>query len=480
MTATTPEKTSTKPAAVEHLPQQEIDYSCRNPLLFLFTAGVLWLIVSLLTGILASVKMHAPGMFADSAALTYGRVAAVSSNAFFYGFASQVGIGVALWLFARLGKTFLVLPRCGLVAGMIWNLGVVLGLIGILTGGMTQHRLFEMPAWTAMIFFAAFAILGVSGILTFNARNEKEVYPSNWYLLAAFFTFPWLLSVAYLLLGRYTLRGVLEPAISIWYANNFLWLWLGPIALATIYYFVSKLSGRPLHSRSMAVFSFWLYLLFVNALGFQNMPGLPNWLPALSAAMNLLLLIPVAVMRVNWFKTVYPVGRGKKDKEPASRYVRFAIFAFTSAIILSYLISLPSVDEVVGLTVFHHGMTAWIGYGFIGMAFLGALTYILPRLTEIDWPNPKLTAVHYGLTVTGIALVAGAWMLGGVLQGTAINTPSMPFNTIVKRVVPFIGINSIGLLALLVAQLALLGNMALMFKMCAAKCCGWGTKEAAR
>jgi cytochrome c oxidase cbb3-type subunit I len=207
MTATTPEKTSTRPAPVEYLPQQEIDYSCRNPLLFLFTAGMIWLIFSLVTGILASIKMHAPGMLADSAALTYGRVAAVSSNAFFYGFASQVAIGVALWL----GKTFLVLPRCGLVAAIIWNIGVALGILGIFAGGMSQHRLFEMPAWTALIFFVSFVVLGISGILTFNARNEREVYPTNWYLLAAFFAFPWIISVAYLLLGRYPVRGVLEP-----------------------------------------------------------------------------------------------------------------------------------------------------------------------------------------------------------------------------------------------------------------------------
>src|SRR5688572_20742498 len=128
MTATTTEKTQTRPAASDHPLPQMIDYSCRNPLLFLFTAGMFWLIFSLLTGILASIKMHAPGMLADSSALTYGRVAAVSSSAFYYGFASQVAIGVALWLFARLGRTFLVIPNCGLVAAILWNIAVLLGV----------------------------------------------------------------------------------------------------------------------------------------------------------------------------------------------------------------------------------------------------------------------------------------------------------------------------------------------------------------
>src|SRR4051812_41750361 len=113
MTAQVTESAPVRPATsanAQPLPY-EIDHSCRAPVLFLVTCSMLWLIFSLFIGVLASVKMHAPGMLAGVAALTYGRLAAVSSTAFFYGFASQAGIAVSLWLFARLGKAFLVLPR---------------------------------------------------------------------------------------------------------------------------------------------------------------------------------------------------------------------------------------------------------------------------------------------------------------------------------------------------------------------------------
>src|SRR5687767_13552375 len=83
----------------------QIDLSCRVPVLFLITCSIAWLLFSLVFGLLAAVKMHAPGMMADVASLTYGRVAAVSSSAFFYGFASQTAIAVSLWLFARMGRT---------------------------------------------------------------------------------------------------------------------------------------------------------------------------------------------------------------------------------------------------------------------------------------------------------------------------------------------------------------------------------------
>lgn len=480
MTATTPDKATTRPAASDHLQPQEVDYSCRNPLLFLFTSSIVWLIFSLLTGIIASVKMHAPGMMADSAALTYGRVAAVSSNAFYYGFASQAAIGIALWLFARMARTFLVLPRCGLVAGIFWNIGVALGVIGIFAGEMTQHRLFEMPPWTALIFFAAFVIFGVSGILTFNARVDREVYPSNWFLLAAFFTLPWILSVAHLLLGRYVVRGVVEPAIAIWYANNFVWLWLGSIALAVIFYLVPKLSGQPLYSRSLAVFGFWFYLLCANALGFQNTPGLPAWLPTLSSVMFMMLLLPAAIFAVLWYQTWVGHNRAKKQKDAASKYVVFAAIGFLASVFLGLLASRPAVDEVIGLTIFQYGAAGWVNFAFVGMALFAAIVHIVPRLTEIDWPSARMSSLHYWLTVAGLVLVAGGMMLGGYVQGNGINNANKPFNEVARSIVPFIGINSIGLILLLVAQVALLGNMILMFKSFCVNCCGLGRKEVAQ
>ncbi len=480
MTATPTEKNVTRSAASDHLLPQEIDYSCRTPLLFLFTAAMLWLVFSLLTGILASVKMHAPGMFAHTAALTYGRVAAVSSNAFYYGFASQAAIAIALWLFARMGRTYLVLPRTGLLAAIVWNIGLALGCLGIFAGAMSHHPLFEMPAWTAAILFVAFVILGASGLLTFNARTERELYPSNWFLLASFFSLPWILSVGFLLLGRYSVRGVIEAPVSIWFANNFVWLWLAPVALAILFYFVSKLANQPLYSREFAIFGFWSYILVAVWRGYQNTPGLPNWLPVLAGLMNMLLLIPAAAFAYNWYNTWVGHNRAKKQKDISSKYVVFAAVAFIASVLVSFLLSRPSVDEIVGLTIFQHGAAAWVNYGFLGMAFFAAMMHIVPRLTEIDWPSAKMTSLHFSLTAVGLIVVAGSLMLGGIIEGNSINTGNTPFVRVSRQIVPFIGINSIGLLLLVAGQIALLANMFLMFKACAAKCCGCSSTEVAK
>lgn len=482
MTAHTTETTPARSArnAERFPPPQEIDHSSRRPLLFLFTCSALWLIVSLLFAVLAAVKMHAPGMLADVAALTYGRVAAVSSSALLYGFLSQAGIAIALWMFARSGHTFLVLPNASLLGGALWNIGVLAGVIGIMNGGMNHFPAYEMPYWTTPILFVAFLILGLSGLLTFTARSDKEIYPSNWFLFASFFVFPWIMAVAYLLLGRYDIPGTLEPIISTWFANQFVMLWLAPIALAVNFYLLPKLSGQPLFSRPLAIFGFWFYLLGATASGFQNLWALPGWMPTLSSVVNGLFAIPAFAILWNWYKTWAGHNKAKKAKDASSKYVVFSAFGFLVAAVLLALLSCPAIDVVVGLTIFVQGSAMWTLYAFIGMAFFAAIYHIVPRLTEIDWPSPRAATIHYSLSAAGIVLVALALLLGGYVQGSGINTPSIPFVDVARRVVPYIGISTIGLLLLLIAQFALLYNLAAMIKAGCAACCGVDSREVAR
>jgi cytochrome c oxidase cbb3-type subunit 1 len=230
----------------------------------------------------------------------------------------------------------------------------------------------------------------------------------------------------------------------------------------------------------MAGFSFWFYLLFGTASGFQNTPGLPNWMGSLSTVVNVLMLLPLLAIAVNWFKTWAGHNRAKKEREPSTKYVSFAAFAFVVAILLNTLLSCPVVDEAVGLTIFKLGASSWTLYGFVGMSLFAAIVHIVPRLVEIDWPSSKLRGAHYGLTVAGIILITVALMLGGYVEGNGMNNARVPFNSVVKQMTPYIGMNTIGILILLVAQLALLWNMILLAKSAVVNCCGVAAGRAAR
>ena len=81
-----------------------IDTSTRLPVLVFFTSAVFWLLVGTSLALLTSIKLHTPGFLASSSWLTFGRVRPAHLNTVAYGWASMAGVGVILWLMARLSR----------------------------------------------------------------------------------------------------------------------------------------------------------------------------------------------------------------------------------------------------------------------------------------------------------------------------------------------------------------------------------------
>ena len=133
----------------------DIDASCRLPLLALIGPAAFWLLVSSVFGFLASLRFHAPNLLSDCAGLTYGRVHAVATTAFLYGFAIPAGLGVGLWIIARLGQNRVSQPLVIAFGGKLWHCGVLLGGIGILAGSSTGFEYLEMPRYSAVLLFIA-------------------------------------------------------------------------------------------------------------------------------------------------------------------------------------------------------------------------------------------------------------------------------------------------------------------------------------
>ena len=284
----------------------QIDASSRVPVLVFFSAAVAWLVVGTILALLASVKMHHPGFLADVSWLTFGRVRPAHLNTMSYGWASQAGIGVMLWMFARLSKARLRLPRLLIVAAVIWNVALLAGTLGILAGQSTAVEWLEFPPYVAPILTFAFAIMAVAAFLTFSDRQEGHVYVSQWYLFGATFWFPWLYLTGNLLILFVAVSGVLQPAVNWWFAHNVLGLWLTPIGLAAAYYLIPKVLGRPIHSYYLSIIGFWALAFFYNSAGIHHLIGgpVPAWLITYSIVASVMMLIPVGTVAINHHMTM--------------------------------------------------------------------------------------------------------------------------------------------------------------------------------
>jgi len=455
-----------------------IDRSCRFPVLVLVNKAVGWLVLGLVLALIASIKYHGPGFLADYSWLTLGRVRPAAMNALLYGFASQASLALLIWMICRLGRTPLLNGNLIVFATGIWNFALFIGLIAILSGQSTGFQWLEMPGFVAFFLFVAYTLIAVWVLITFHHRRERDSYVSVWYLLGALFWFPWIYSTANYLLLVKPVRGVMQSVVDAWYTNNLLLLWLGPIALASIYYFIPKITGRQLYSRSIALFGFWSMALFACWTGLTQLVGgpLPSWMPSASIAASVLMLIPLLCVVLNWHLTLEG-SYGEAKKNTTLGFVVFGAGCYAIGTLESIVLSFRSVSEVTHFTVMRMGWTYLMLLGFVGGALFGGIHYLMPRLLQSDWSAAKMRT-HLFLTAGGVALCFLALTVGGFIQGSRIANPDTDFLGAVRSAVPFMGLSTLGLLLILVGQLSLLSKLiSLGFRAflscCSVNCCSW-------
>ena len=239
-----PNPVSDGPPGLENVEPAEVDRTLRLPLLVFFGSALFWLIVASGFWLLATIQSYAPHGWLSLPGipwLTFGRVYPAFLNAFVYGWASLAGIGIGTWILARFGPGPIRGGTLAMWAGILWNVAVAVGLIGILGGGGTGRELLEISAPAAFSILLALVIIAVWAIMIFWSRGTPVSFVSQWYLLGAFLWFPWSYLTANGLLNVVGAPGPAQPALHWWYVNSVVGLWLTPIGLAAGYYFMPGL-----------------------------------------------------------------------------------------------------------------------------------------------------------------------------------------------------------------------------------------------
>ncbi|MHC4339242.1 MAG: cbb3-type cytochrome c oxidase subunit I [Planctomycetota bacterium] len=410
----------------------EIDRSCAVPCIVFFASALFWLMAGTLFALLASIKFHSPGFLADWSWLTFGRVRPAHLNTVAYGWASMAGIGVMLWLMCRLCSVPLRYPSFLVVAAGIWNVGVFVGTVAILAGHSEGIEWLEFPTYAAFILFLAFAIIAVWAVATFAMRRQEHVYVSQWYLFGALFWFPWLYATVQILLLLMPVKGVPQAAINWWFGHNVLGLWFTPIGLATAYYLIPKVIGRPIYSYYMSILGFWTLALFYNWAGAHHLIAgpIPAWLVTVSIVGSMMMLIPVATVAMNHHMTMRGSFRILRYS-PTLRFVVMGSMIYTAVSVQGAFMALRALNEPFHFT--HHTIAhAHLGlYAFFSVIMFGAMYYIIPRLTGREWASAGLIRTHFWTVAVGFGLMFVVLTVGGIIQGFEMNQASEPYGKLV-------------------------------------------------
>lgn len=437
----------------------EIDASIRTASVFFMISAIGWLMIGTVLALMAAFKAHQPDFLGAYEFLTFGRVRSAHLNAMALGWGSNVIFAVGLWIMARLCRSPINHKGLLFIAGVFWNIGLTVGVFGILRGDITSVEWLEIPKYATPILALSYALIGVWGVMAFRVRKGDHVYVSQWYILGALFWFPWLYIVAQSMLIWFPARGVVQSLTNWWFAHNVLGLWLTPMALATAYYLIPKVLGRPIYSYYLSVLGFWALAIFYNWAGVHHLVGgpIPVWLVSAGIVASVMMVIPVIVVGLNHHMTVVGLHR-EVWRSPTLRFVVFGAISYTLVSLIGSSMALRSVNEITHFTHFtvghaHHGV-----YAFFTMIMFGGVYYMMPRLLKREWPSAGLIRIHFWGSALGITIMVVALQVAGWMQGTQMNNAEIPFLEIVENTIPWLEARSVSGLFLTVGHVAFAVN----------------------
>lgn len=431
------------PALERELQERAAADASTGPLVFFFfCCAFAWLLVASAAGITSSIKLHEPDWLNQYAWLTFGRIRTIHLNAVAYGWAPMAGLGIALFILPRLLKTPLVGGKFALLGAALWNAALISGLGAISVGVSDGLEWLEIPWQIDLLFVAGGALVGVPLVLTLAQRKVSHLYVSVWYMGCALFWFPVLFLVANIP-GLH--KGVQQAAMNWWFGHNVLGLFYTPLALATVYYFLPKVIGRPVQSYNLSLLGFWGLAFFYGQVGGHHLIGgpVPGWMITLSIVQSMMMIIPVAAFTINQYQTLKG-NLATMRYSPTLRFICVGGLMYTLSSVQGSFEALRSVNVVTHFTHFtvahaHLGL-----YGFVTMVFFGAMYFIVPRITQREWPYPTLIAAHFWLATIGIGVYFITLSIGGWLQGVAMLDAARPFMDSVQVTLPYLKGRSIG------------------------------------
>jgi cytochrome c oxidase cbb3-type subunit 1 len=461
VTPTPPSPADRERAARE---RRAIDSSCRGPVLYYATSAVVWLLVGTLLALVASVKLHSPYFLTDVSWLTFGRARMAHLQAVGIGWSGMVGMAAGCWLMCRLSRAELVYPKLLLFAATLWNVAMILNVVGVLAGDGQSVEWLDAPPYVAPFLVASLGIFSAWTVATFRRRREQHVYVTQWYVLAAVFWLPWLYTVTVFMIFWSPATGVIQPVVNWWFGHNYLGLWLTPLGVGSAYYLIPKIIGRPVHSYYLSIIGFWSLALFYSWAGMHHLIGgpIPAWLATASTVGSMMMFIPVISVAINHHMTM--LGSFHRLRySPALRFTVFGAITYTAVSAQGAIEALKDFSEVAHFTHYTVAHAHLGAYGFYTMTMFGLLYYMVPRLTGREWFSPGLIRMHFWCDAVGITVYFVSLSVGGWWQGRMLNDPNVPFGNIVTYLLPYLfarslsgglmGLGHVAFAVLLVANL---------------------------
>jgi cytochrome c oxidase cbb3-type subunit 1 len=395
--------------------------------------ATVWLIFGTLVGLLVSIKLSVPD-FLPYEWLSFGRLRQIHTNTVFWGFLSPAMVALALYVVPRTSRARLHSFTLARIALWLWNFVVAAGAVTLALGYSNGNQEFREYIWPLAIPFASGLLLHVYNFYqTIAARRIREIYISNWYILAAALWTAVLYTIGYLPWWQYNLG---QTVIQGYFMHMGVGMWFTPFVVGLTYYFLPKFLNRPIYSYALGVLGFWTQMIFYSLIGTHHYIYSPVawWLQTTAIVFSVGMLVPVWAGTGNFLLTM----SGKWDTIRRSYSLPFIVVGvifYGLASTQGTIESFRSANVLWHFTNFTVGHAHAAMYGFVAFLVWGGIYGLLPRLTHRE-PSIWAVGVHFWFALLGLLIMLFALSVGGTVQGLSW-IAKQPFIDSVVKMAPY-------------------------------------------
>ncbi len=415
------------------LKRPDIDPKLSKLILWYLVSAAFWLILGTTIGEYLGIKFVAPDVDSFSW-LSFGRLRPVHTNMVFWGWTSLAMIGLGYYVVPTVSNVPVASIKKGWTTLYLINAAVILGSFSLMAGLNNAGGEYREYIWPIMLLFGIGVALTLANyIQTIARRTTKEIYVSNWYIVAAAMFVIVISIAAYVPVWQ---NGLGETIIQGYYMHQGVGMWFMMFTLGLVYYFLPAQLNRPIYSYSLGILAFWAQILFYTVIGTHHFvfSSIPWSLQTVAIVGSMGMVIPVVAGTTNFLMTF----KGSWHKLAGSYTLPF----FLVGIIFYFTGSLQGTAEAfrntnllwhfTDFTVAHSHLTM---YGIIAFFLWGFIYAIVPRLTGKE-PPQVLVGGHFWLALIGLMFYSIPLMLGGTLKGL-MWMDGKPFMDSVEMMAPY-------------------------------------------
>ncbi len=435
-------------------------------------ATILWGVVGMLVGLLASVQIYLPVANFNLPITTFGRIRPLHTNAVIFAF---VGNGIFMGVYyslQRLCKARMFNDVLSKIHFWGWQLIIVSAAITLLAGYTTGKEYAELEWPIDIAITLIWVVFGINMFGTILKRRESHLYVAIWFYIATWVTVAMLhivnsFELPFSALKSYSwYAGVQDALVQWWYGHNAVAFFLTTPYLGIMYYFLPKAANRPVYSYRLSIIHFWALIFIYIWAGPHHLlyTALPDWAQSLGVVFSIMLIAPSWGGMLNGLFTL----RGAWDKVREDAVLKFMVVAVTCYGMATFegpLLSLKSVNAIAHFTDWivahvHVGALGWNGF----LTF-GILYWIIPKIFDTPLYSKKLASTHFWIGTIGIILYAVPMYWAGFAQAqmwkqfNEDGTIKYQFLETVTSIIPMYVMRSVGGLLYLVGVFIMVYNL---------------------